>query len=137
MSDSFILFVDPVPKGRPRMTRSGHTYTPQKTKDAEKEIQRALLALAAKRDHWPYHGPLHLEITYTIKTPKTKQNRIGSYHEQRPDIDNFEKLVLDSLNEIVYVDDGQVAKVTHEKVWGEHGSIAIKITQLKGRKNAD
>ena len=39
----FVVPASPVPKARPRVTRFGHTYTPQKTTDQENKIREAFL----------------------------------------------------------------------------------------------
>ena len=52
-------------------------------------------------------------------------------HTYCPDVDNMAKLVLDSLQEIVYKDDRQVVKVTTTKSWDLHpphtGRTIIKL----------
>jgi Holliday junction resolvase RusA-like endonuclease len=86
---------DPIPKGRPRFTRSGHAYTPARTRNAEKAI--AVLALQAMRKHGskqPSCGPVALSISFYVR--------------RDADIDNLVKLVSDALNRIAYNDDRQV-----------------------------
>ena len=39
----FVVSGPPVPKARPRVTRFGYTYTPQKTTDQENKIREAFL----------------------------------------------------------------------------------------------
>jgi hypothetical protein len=34
----FVHDGEPIPKGRPRTTRTGHTYTPKRTADAESAL---------------------------------------------------------------------------------------------------
>ncbi len=88
---------DPVPKGRPRMTRSGRAYTPAKTQDAEDLVGWALrAALQGPRAR----GLVRLELAFRLS------------HRRRCDIDNLAKLVLDAGNLIVWEDDQQVAELS-------------------------
>ena len=80
---------DPVPKARPRSTRSGHTYTPKRTVDAETVIRN----LAAEQVTEPYDGPVGVSLAFSCATAR------------RTDGDNLQKLVLDALNKVVYTDD--------------------------------
>ena len=85
----------PIPKGRPRLGRSG-VYTPSRTKQHEDLIAWRARAAGVK----PTTGPVHLEIDFEIK---------GKVHG---DLDNLVKTVMDGLNGIAYADDRQVVKVT-------------------------
>ena len=55
---SITLDLAPVPKGRPRMTRKGHTYTPARTRNWESAA--TLLIRAASRRY----SMLHLTLKY-------------------------------------------------------------------------
>jgi len=121
----------PVGKGRPRMTRRGHTYTPQKTIDAEERIaaeaRSALDRLA--------EGPVRLTVWATFQPAKSwpKYRRaaaLGSFHTQKPDVDNLGKLVADALNGIAYADDSQIAEIVCRKIWGPSPSTVVMIEEL-------
>lgn len=102
-----IIEMAPVAKGRPRFAR-GIAYTPKATKDAEKRIRDAAKD-AFKSD--PYDGAVDVAVMFYLERPKSKSRKKHPLHLGRPDVDNFAKLVLDALNGIVWVDDGQVVNL--------------------------
>ena len=58
----------PTGKGRPRMTRSGHCYTPSKTAQYESKI--AWCFQQAAPDHVPIKGPVIMEVYVTWEDDK-------------------------------------------------------------------
>ena len=124
-------------KGRPRVLRNGHTYTPKKTKDYQKLVGYA------------YSGPLFkgavsVKIDLYYQTPKSTSMRKSEIAEQlekvgestdglkrdlwyraceldvikaivKPDVDNVSKCILDALNGIAYEDDNQVVELIVRK----------------------
>ena len=110
----------PVAKARPRMTRNGHVYTPQKTVDFE-----ALVAqIAAPHFPKPLTGPVKLTVWAVFEIPKSIsgarawRERASRPHTQSPDVDNVAKAVSDALNGIAYQDDRQIFELTARKIWG-------------------
>ena len=86
------LDIVPVPKGRPRMCRNGHVYTPERTRTFESTVK--LLVLRAMR---PMEGDLILTVDFYVK-------RIC-------DLDNLVKSFTDALNGIAYKDDRQIVEI--------------------------
>ena len=84
---------DPVPKGRPRMTKTGHTYTPKRTKEYEDEIGSAWISLSPRP---PMFTGL-VELTVNVR------ERVHA-----ADLDNYVKIVGDALNGLAWEDDKQV-----------------------------
>lgn len=97
----YIIDVDPVAKERPRFTRSGRAYTPQKTKQFSKNVKKYMEMYFTEK----LEGALHVDLTFFIKRPKTVRRK---YPTVKPDIDNFEKAIYDALNEILWHDDCQI-----------------------------
>jgi Holliday junction resolvase RusA-like endonuclease len=95
---------EPLPKERPRATKSGRSFTPKRTKDAEKRI------LAAFRAAYPGAAPLTGRLLVELRFYR----RTG----RGCDWDNLAKLPLDALNEVAYVDDEQIEKATVERFYG-------------------
>lgn len=95
---SFDVPGDPVPKGRPRHTKGGHTYTPRRTTDYEAEIGGWWLR---SRGIWlrPYSDPVALTV---------------EVHERihASDLDNYVKVAMDALNGLAWDDDRQVERIT-------------------------
>lgn len=118
----FCIKMDPVAKGRPRVTRTGHAFTPDKTRKAEKKIKEYAESLGIK----PLDGPLDMTIVFGVKKPKSNKN---PYPIGRPDVDNLGKLVQDSLNGIAYHDDSQVVLLLVSKAWSDEGTVEVWIEQ--------
>lgn len=119
---NIILPVTPTAKGRPRLGK-GRTYTPAKTLHAEQEIQ-LFTKVRLPRDFKPFIGPLQLCVTFGMKRPKSiPKSRI--YPSVKPDIDNYVKLVMDSLNGILWADDAQIVHLTAIKQYSAEDFIQI------------
>ena len=129
---------EPVAKGRPRVCRNGHTYTPAKTVNHEIAINDAARK-AVKDKGWkmvPQGSPVAIEAVFTMAMPKgwskkEREARNQSACPKTPDIDNLCKLVCDGLNNSgVWYDDAQVTAIHAEKVWGEIGHTIITVVEL-------
>jgi Holliday junction resolvase RusA-like endonuclease len=118
--------IEPVPKARPRVTRSGHVYTPKKTKDFEETIKSLATLQMHKYQHGALTGALRTEVSFGLKTPKKKKN---SFPIGRPDIDNLQKSLFDALNEIVWNDDSQVCACLATKFYAEKPSITVYVSE--------
>jgi hypothetical protein len=93
MKIEFTVTADPRPKGRPRLGRYGNIFTPKK----------------------PIAGAVKLTVTFYKK--KTKK-LVGKYVTKRPDLDNYLKLIIDSMNEWFWLDDSQIAEIHASKKYG-------------------
>ena len=117
----------PQGKGRPRFARRGKfvtTYTDDKTKTYENKIRDiAMLAMGTSK---PLTTALEAFIYISYPVPasysktRTKDCLEGLERPtKKPDIDNVVKAFLDSMNNIIYVDDTQVVELHSTKVYGE------------------
>ena len=117
----------PVPKGRPRMTRSGHVYTPQTTHDAE-NVVRGYIKRAWDRP--PLLGAVGVSMIFWLPKPKTVKR---SQPTGRPDADNLAKLVMDAANRLLWQDDAQIVNLQVSKHYcsggGEPG-IDLEVVAL-------
>lgn len=123
----------PQGKGRARMTRSGHAYTPEKTRSYEGAV--AMAAAAAMAGQPPLDGPLWIQVAAWFPKPKSwskKQSDGTRYHSGKPDADNILKAVSDACNGVLYRDDSQIAQATICKQYTTDGSacVAVLITKL-------
>lgn len=108
----------PIPKGRPKTGR-GHTYTPQRTRDAEEYIgQVAAIAMLAHGHRQPFDEPLGLRATFELP------DRRGL-----PDTSNLVKLVEDAVNGIVWTDDRLVEEIAARRLIrpGTEGSTRLEV----------
>lgn len=87
--------------------------TPAETREAEAAIRAAFRRKFP--DHKPWTGPVLLRFTAVFQTPRSFNKALkaaaaaGSLMATRkPDKDNIEKLIVDALNGIAFVDDQQV-----------------------------
>lgn len=116
--------LEPVAKGRPRMSRSGHAYTPEKTREFEKELQKQ-----ARKQHRgaPLTGALKLVVTYFMRAPK---KRVRVFPTTKPDLDNLIK-PKDALNGIIWEDDSQIIEIHARKVYASGaGHIAMEVVSV-------
>ena len=90
----------PCGKQRPRVTRQGHAYTPEKTVNYE-TLVREIFAANYPR-HTPLTGAVCMGITIYMMPSKADRKRLKEDQRLRPmkkpDIDNVLKIVADSLN---------------------------------------
>lgn len=111
-------------KGRPRMTKTGHTYTPKDTVLYENLVRTSFHA------SYPDWTPLEDEIVVWIdvfyQTPKSfskkKRTLVDAgkmFPTTKPDCDNIAKSILDSLNGIAYRDDAQVVLLIVSKKYSD------------------
>jgi crossover junction endodeoxyribonuclease RusA len=82
---------DPIAKGRPR-TSKGVTYTPPRTREAEKHFREAAAAGRATGP-LPFTVPISVTLQFYCRT------------RRRVDWDNLAKLATDAMNGLVYTDD--------------------------------
>jgi len=133
----FIVLGTPTAKGRPRMTRQGHTYTPQKTVMYENlvrlEYQRQCGSFQFDRD-----ALLDVRMIAYYPIPKSvsqKERQMMADHRirpmKRPDVDNVCKSILDSLNQIAYHDDAQVVDCQVRKFYGDTPKVVVTIEEIK------
>jgi Holliday junction resolvase RusA-like endonuclease len=92
---------EPMVKARPRMTRTGHTYTPKTTVEAEKRVRESFEATS----HDGFSNAVGVELAFFQGT------------RARKDVDNMVKLVLDALNGVAWADDVQVNVVLARRVY--------------------
>jgi Holliday junction resolvase RusA-like endonuclease len=125
----FTVPTAPVAKARARSTRSGLHYTPKKTVDFESMVAwHAREAMAGKP---LYEGALCVSLYYGIPIPKTLEPRIKRgeliFPTKRPDMDNYEKSVLDAMNGVVYKDDSQIVATFHKKRYSRNPRVVVSV----------
>ena len=125
---SVTVYMTPVGKGRPRMTKRGHVFTPLKTRQAENEFARYVRLKMGVTNQWQaFQGPIRANLEFGFIRPKSSKRE---YPTVNPDIDNLIKMVLDSCNGILYKDDVQVVSVTASKVYAAQAYIKLILTSV-------
>jgi len=126
MKISKVIYVEPIPKGRPRATiQGGHVfiYTPKKTVVAENMIRQALLGEGAFGEGIP----LRLEATFFRQRPKSLPKRV-TLPVTKPDLSNYLKTLEDALEKFVYRDDSQIVDLHVKKRFGSPPRIELTIS---------
>lgn len=142
MSDRPFFTLDvpgvPVAKGRPRMARSGHVYTPQKTRDYEDQIRlAAAVRLIGKK---PTERPVIVHFAAFFEPPKsysrTRRTQLftsGGHHAIKPDLDNLLKAATDAIcgENGAIADDKQIIEISCFKTYTEQNAgISIDVFEV-------
>jgi len=145
MSRSFMCDGTPVPDGRPKFARMGkftRVYMPKKVTDYRQKLKVAYLAMGFAE---PFSEAIEIAIKVAMPRPLShfgtgknagiiKERFKEVHHVQKPDCDNFAKMVLDALNQVAYLDDSQCVKLSVRKYWshGEsnEGAMFIEISEI-------
>lgn len=111
---------DITPLGKPRQT------------NRDRWAQRpAVMRYRAFKDEVRLRGVILPEsgcrITFVIPMPdswskKKRAEHVGRPHQQKPDVDNLHKALMDA----VFEDDSAVWDARITKIWGERGQIRIE-----------
>ena len=114
----------PQGKGRPRFTRTGKAYTPEKTKEYESRIQAAAWKAMQEAKLEPTERFVAVDIIAFMEIPKSwpKVKRLEAEYgvlkpTSKPDLDNIIKSVGDGLENVVYYSDNQVTSIDAKKVY--------------------
>lgn len=119
-------------KGRPRFTRRGHAYTPEKTREYEGRVAAAFYNSREKA--FQKGTPIVVDVIAKMPIPKStsKKKRLEMLAREKmlkkPDIDNIVKAVLDGLSGLAFPDDNQVWKIYAYKIYAEEPSTTVLIS---------
>lgn len=134
-SISFSVPGEPVGKGRPRFTRTGHPYTPGKTESYESLVR---LAYGGSGIIFPKGVPVRVKITACFGIPKSAAKKRRAMMiagdiapTKKPDFDNIQKIICDALNGFAYHDDSQIVKADIEKVYSTTPHVEVNVEAWK------
>lgn len=130
-----------VPQGAVRMTQRSKWKDP----DAQRYlIYKELVGWEVKphAPREPFKGAIEVSMTFYMPIPqswpqKKQRAHMGDNipHTVKPDIDNLEKGLYDSLNKIFWKDDAQIYKVKDkEKYYSTNPRIEFEVEE-KGEQN--
>ena len=137
-----VIYGESIPQGRPRFTKTGHTYDPQRSRNYKQLVRFWVTQHLKKIDGFkPYENALCVDLTFYLGIPTSwsKQKRIQASQGQiRPtskrlgDLDNIVKAILDANNGLLWVDDCIITDLSARKRYtGELARVVIKITEVK------
>lgn len=120
-------------KGRPRFTRAGHTYTPEKTVAYEDLVK---LTYMGKYGQDKMDGPLSALVIHCMTPPKSASKKDTAKMlageiapTKKPDLDNVAKTALDALNGIAYSDDSQVCELNVSRVYFKCDCLIVTLKE--------
>jgi Holliday junction resolvase RusA-like endonuclease len=90
------------------------------------------IASKAMQGRVALEGPIGLDVL-VVQTPAAswskKRKAAAHWVTGRPDCDNVQKLICDSLNNIIWLDDAQVSAIHFERVYSltqpEHVEVTV------------
>lgn len=131
----FTVHAAPQGKARPRVTRHG-TYTPQKTKEYEAEVQLAYMMQCQGAKFPDVPLAIIIDAEYPIPKSTSKKRRQMMLDGKirptvKPDADNVAKAICDALNGEAWKDDAQVCTLIVRKVYGENPKVHVQIRQVE------
>lgn len=135
MKYSFEIKEKAIGKQRPRYSNRTHRmYTPTKTSTFEEKVKWAFKSKYNIETELSIK-PFKAKITAIFEPPKSyskkkKEELLYSEYTKKPDTDNIAKIILDSLNGLVYKDDKQISDLTIIKQYGNENKILIELEEI-------
>ena len=131
---------EPQGKGRPRFANNGK-YTTVRTPD-KTIVYENLVVVEYKTKYrdfrFPDNIPLRMKIEAYYQIPKATSKKKCSemmnakiLPTKKPDVDNILKVIADSLNNIAYRDDSQIAEVVCKKVYSISPKVIVEIEEIE------
>ena len=80
-----------------------------------------------------FTGPLHLDITYAFKRPKShsKKRQEVMWHTNLGDLDNIHKTLGDCGQDVLWDNDKIICSTYERKIWCAVDCIIIRVKELK------
>ena len=134
-----VVLGKPESQARPKFFKRGNftgTYDPSKGK---KETFASILQKQAPSE--PISDPISIEMVFYMprsknhyrsgKNARLLKDDAPEYHSGRPDLDNLQKFILDSLNNIFFKDDALVCRIDACKKYSERKACGRNSTTSK------
>jgi hypothetical protein len=121
-------------KGRPHFVKkTGVAITPQLTRSYESLIRDVAMPLMGGKKPWEGCVVVNIEAFYKIPKSYSKKLREECLNQRippkKPDCDNVVKIVLDSVNRVVYIDDTQVTLCVVAKWWALEDNLRVTMEE--------
>jgi|TARA_R100000656_G_scaffold122282_1_gene97803 Holliday junction resolvase RusA-like endonuclease len=128
----------PKAQQRPRFSKNAfglRVYDP--CREEKREFRDKIRSQAPRE---PFYGGVYLNVTFYLKRPlshyisRNRDNKLKPeapiWRAIRPDIDNFIKLVMDSLDDFIK-DDSQICRLSATKKYSIKPKTVIEIGELE------
>ena len=117
----YIIEGVPTAQGRPRFTKRGITYDPNK------KYKNSIAAqIMCQKPVLINEGPVKIRMVFNMPKPKSYSSKLF-WHIKKPDIDNLIKAVLDALNGILWRDDSQISQISAQKIYVKKNEPNIEL----------
>lgn len=130
MKVSFTVPGRPMGKQRPRVMKSGITFTPKETVSYENLVKMVYMQSGSKM----FEGPINMKIVAYYEIPKStskkKAELMRAENERptkKPDVDNIVKIICDALNKVAYHDDSQIVGCEIQKYYSDNPRVEVEI----------
>ena len=137
----FEIPIEPKPQSRPRFARRGNSTTTYEDEEMKSWRERCRFLIANLYIGQPIlEGALRAKVRFFIKPPqyitKVKKNQQALIDEtipvaKKPDVDNYEKALYDSMSGIVFKDDGQIALHDVGKFYSLNPRIEVEVEEIR------
>ena len=129
---------DPVP-----WMRAGYNKQTGVIYDRQSKIRSMYKGIfASEYTSAPISGPVEVEILFLLPISQSIKGRmrrdmVSNYvkHIKKPDLDNLEKFILDTMSGIVYVDDCQVIRKIATKRYAERPRVVVTVQAIGNNEN--
>jgi Holliday junction resolvase RusA-like endonuclease len=128
---------NPQGKARHRMTKSGRTYTPDKTV-AYESLVKLMYKEQAHGWAWGKGQQIGIKVVAYYGIPHSTARK---YHgdmlhgkirpTKKPDADNIAKIIADGLNGVAYYDDAQIVSLQVEKRYGDWPCVQVRVEDIE------
>ena len=119
------------------MTRGGHVYTPQKTRDYEERIRMSTRVFMLGRKPTALPCIVHVGVFFEPPRGLSKKKRAelfetGAFHAIKPDLDNVLKAALDGIcgETMAILDDKQIVEICSFKTYAESARLSIDVFEV-------
>lgn len=133
-----IIPIAPKPQSRPRFRRNGGGK-PYEKSDMTSYKNAVSYSIKLTKPSKIEKGPIAVIIHFYIYPPgyllkaKRKADDLKNeriYCDKKPDIDNYEKAVLDACTGILFKDDGQIAVSVTQKIYSLNPRTELEVIKL-------
>lgn len=102
-------------------------YQSDASRDARSKIRAHLVQHIPAE---PLTGPIRMDVIWGF--PESGKHPNGSWHIQKPDLDNLQKTLQDVMTELEFFkDDKQICRLNSAKIYTYHPGILIILTPIE------
>ncbi len=135
----FVVHGEPMGKQRPRVVTRGEfskAYTPKQTVNYENLVKTEYM-MQTNNYRFPDEAMLDVRILAFYSIPMSTSKRRKSLMlngeirpTKKPDVDNIEKIICDSLNKIAYKDDSCIVEAQVRKFYSDLPRVEVTIKEV-------